>query len=112
MNGLWALVRWGVKSTVALGANVALLTVWVDGLGVPPELAVLINNPECNKVFLGAFQAHFLHYFAVNNLLFQGLIPEIRAFLSGQRANTYIIAPFRDVNRSIFAIINFANVVS
>lgn len=36
-------VRWGAKSAVALGLNVALLTVWVDGVGVPAALAAPLN---------------------------------------------------------------------
>lgn len=37
------LVRWGVKSVGGLVANLALLTVWVDGLGVHPALALVAN---------------------------------------------------------------------
>ncbi len=37
------LVRWGVKSVGGLAANLALLTLWVDGLGVPPQLAIVPN---------------------------------------------------------------------
>lgn len=36
-------VRWGLKSGVGLGVNLALLTVWVDGVGIRPELAIWIN---------------------------------------------------------------------
>lgn len=47
-SGMWtdrsrAFVRWAVKSAVGLGINLALLTVWVDGFGIWPEVAVLIN---------------------------------------------------------------------
>jgi len=38
-----SLIRWGGKAVGGLAANLALLTVWVDGLGWPPELAVLLN---------------------------------------------------------------------
>lgn len=44
------MVKWGVKSTSALGANLALLTLWVDHIGIPPELAVLINIPLITSV--------------------------------------------------------------
>lgn len=37
------LVAWGVKSVGGLALNLALLTVWVDGLGVSPELAIFPN---------------------------------------------------------------------
>jgi putative flippase GtrA len=37
------LIRWGVKSVGGLGANLALLTVWVDGLGFAAWWAVGIN---------------------------------------------------------------------
>lgn len=36
-------VRWGLKSGVGLGINLALLTVWVDGIGIPPQVAIFIN---------------------------------------------------------------------
>lgn len=36
-------LRWGIKSGIGLSINLALLTVWVDGVGIPPELAVFIN---------------------------------------------------------------------
>lgn len=36
-------VRWGVKSVGGLAANLALLTLWVDYLGIWPELAIGIN---------------------------------------------------------------------
>lgn len=36
-------VRWGIKSSVGLGINLALLTVWVDGVGIRPEFAIWIN---------------------------------------------------------------------
>jgi putative flippase GtrA len=36
-------VRWGVKSGGGLVINLALLTVWVDGAGIPAEIAVGIN---------------------------------------------------------------------
>jgi|AKVG01.1.fsa_nt_gi putative flippase GtrA len=36
-------VRWGIKSVGGLLANLALLTVWVDLVGVPAELAAVIN---------------------------------------------------------------------
>lgn len=38
-----SVVRWGVKSAGGLAANLLLLTLWVDGAGLPPELAVGIN---------------------------------------------------------------------
>lgn len=37
------LVRWIAKSGFGLTLNLALLTVWVDGAGIRPELAVFIN---------------------------------------------------------------------
>jgi putative flippase GtrA len=37
------LAKWSVKSIGGLSVNLLLLTVWVDGLQLPPELAVLIN---------------------------------------------------------------------
>lgn len=36
-------IKWGCKSALALGINLALLTVWVDIAGVAPEFAVFIN---------------------------------------------------------------------
>lgn len=36
-------VRWGVKSVGGLAANLALLTVWVDGLGFAAWWAIGIN---------------------------------------------------------------------
>lgn len=36
-------VRWGVKSIGGLAANLALLTVWVDYVGIRPEVAIAIN---------------------------------------------------------------------
>jgi len=36
-------VRWGIKSVAGLVANLALLTVWVDGLGLAAWWAVGIN---------------------------------------------------------------------
>lgn len=36
-------VRWAIKSGVGLGINLALLTVWVDGAGIPPQAAIFIN---------------------------------------------------------------------
>jgi len=49
-QSLRQVVRWGVKSSLALAANVGLLTVWVDGIGVPPEAAVLLNIPLITSV--------------------------------------------------------------
>lgn len=37
------IVRWGLKSGAALGLNVALLTVWVDGVSLAPALAAPLN---------------------------------------------------------------------
>lgn len=37
------LLRWGVKSVGGLAANVALLTLWVDGVGLSPAVALPIN---------------------------------------------------------------------
>jgi putative flippase GtrA len=39
----WPAIKWGIKSVVTLSLNLALLTVWVDGLGIPAELAAAIN---------------------------------------------------------------------
>lgn len=50
MQSLRELTKWGLKSTAALGANLALLTIWVDHAGIPPELAVLINIPLITSV--------------------------------------------------------------
>lgn len=36
-------LRWAIKSGVGLGINLALLTVWVDGVGIPPQVAIFIN---------------------------------------------------------------------
>lgn len=38
------LIRWAVKSGIGLGVNLALLTVWVDSFGVPPQVAIFING--------------------------------------------------------------------
>lgn len=38
------LIRWAVKSGIGLGVNLALLTVWVDSLGVPPQVAIFFNG--------------------------------------------------------------------
>lgn len=35
--------KWGVKSVGGLVANLLLLTLWVDGIGIPPALAIPIN---------------------------------------------------------------------
>lgn len=37
------ITKWGVSSVGGLVANLALLTVWVDGVGIDPVYAVLIN---------------------------------------------------------------------
>lgn len=37
------ILKWGVSSVGGLVANLVLLTVWVDGAGIPPEFAVVIN---------------------------------------------------------------------
>lgn len=37
------LVAWGVKSVGGLALNLALLTVWVDYVGISPELAIFPN---------------------------------------------------------------------
>lgn len=36
-------IRWCVKSGLGLAVNLALLTVWVDYLDIPPEIAIFIN---------------------------------------------------------------------
>ncbi len=36
-------IKWGVKSVGGLAANIALLTLWVDYLGVHPALAIVPN---------------------------------------------------------------------
>jgi len=36
-------VRWGIRSVGGLLANLALLTFWVDGVGVPAWLAIVPN---------------------------------------------------------------------
>lgn len=36
-------IKWGTKSVGGLVANLALLTVWVDGFQLPPEVAIFIN---------------------------------------------------------------------
>lgn len=38
-----SLVRWGVKSVGGLAANLVLLTLWVDGVGIGPALALPVN---------------------------------------------------------------------
>lgn len=38
-----ASVRYFVKSLAGLGAGLALLTLWVEWLGIPPQLAIFIN---------------------------------------------------------------------
>lgn len=35
--------RWGVKAVAGLGANLALLALWVEVVGIHPAIAVLIN---------------------------------------------------------------------
>lgn len=37
------LLKWGLKAIGGLLANVALLTVWVDGAGIHPAVAVILN---------------------------------------------------------------------
>lgn len=36
-------VRWAVKSGIGLSINLALLTVWVEWAGIPPQVAIFIN---------------------------------------------------------------------
>jgi len=36
-------IKWGLKSLVGLALNIALLTVWVDYVGVSPALAIFPN---------------------------------------------------------------------
>lgn len=35
--------KWGLKAVAGLAANLLLLTLWVDGLGIPAWLAILPN---------------------------------------------------------------------
>lgn len=37
------MIRYGLKSAGGLAANLVLLTVLVDGIGVPPEIAALVS---------------------------------------------------------------------
>lgn len=37
------IIKWGAKAVGGLAANLALLTVWVDGLGIHPAIAIGIN---------------------------------------------------------------------
>jgi putative flippase GtrA len=40
---MMSVMKWGLKAGGGLAANVALLTVWVDGLGIQPWAAIPIN---------------------------------------------------------------------
>jgi putative flippase GtrA len=37
------IIKWGLKAAGGLAANIVLLTLWVDAVGLPPSLAIAPN---------------------------------------------------------------------
>lgn len=90
-------VRWAAKSGVGLGINLILLTVWVDGLGIPPQVAIFINWALLSVY--GYLVTR--HWVFEDTKRIQGVRGHVRQFLGMQG----ILASGKVVNYLVFIVI-------